>query len=47
MPLYRQHGREEDCRIELYDCARVELPLLCHLLAAWMDIYLVSHAAKA
>jgi len=42
MPLYRQHGRERDCRIELYDCAHVELPEMRKLVLEWMDRYLVE-----
>jgi len=30
LPLYRRYGKEPDCRIELYDCAHLELPtILC------------------
>jgi len=39
-PLYRTHGRERDCRIELYDCAHVELPEMRKLILEWMDRYL-------
>ena len=42
MPLYRQHGKERDCRIELYDCAHVELPEMRKLVLEWMDRYLVE-----
>ncbi len=44
MPLYRQHGREQDCRIELYDCAHVELPEMRNLVLQWMDRYLVDQS---
>ena len=27
LPLYRQYGKESDCRIELFDCAHTELPV--------------------
>jgi hypothetical protein len=40
MPLYREHGREEDCRIELFDCAHVELPEMRKLILSWLDRYL-------
>jgi hypothetical protein len=40
MPLYRAHGNESDCRIELYDCAHVELPAMRRLILEWMDRYL-------
>jgi len=43
MPLYRQHGKERDCRIELYDCAHVELPEMRKLVLEWMDRYLLLH----
>jgi hypothetical protein len=26
LALYREHGKVSDCRIELFDCAHVELP---------------------
>ncbi len=42
MPLYRQYGRERDCRIELYDSAHVELPEMRKLVLEWMDRYLVE-----
>lgn len=42
MPLYREYGHEEDCHIELFDCAHVELPEMRNLILAWMDRYLVS-----
>jgi dienelactone hydrolase len=41
MPLYRQHGKEQDCHIELYDCAHVELPEMRKLVLKWMDHYLL------
>ena len=40
LPLQRLHGREQDCRIELYDCAHVELPEMRKLILEWMDRYL-------
>ena len=42
MPFYRQHGRERDCRIELYDSAHVELPEMRKVVLEWMDRYLVE-----
>jgi dienelactone hydrolase len=45
MPLYRQHGRERDCRIGLYDCAHEELPEMRKLVLEWMDQYLVAKGA--
>jgi len=47
LPLYRQYGREEDCRIELFDCGHVELPEMRRLILAWMDGYLVKLPGKA
>jgi hypothetical protein len=41
-PLYKQHGREQDCRIELFDCAHEELPEMRGLILEWMDRYLVA-----
>lgn len=37
LPLYRQYGKESDCRIELFDCAHVELPEMRSLILQWMD----------
>lgn len=42
LPLYRQYGREEDCRIELFDCGHVELPDMRALILAWMDKHLLK-----
>jgi dienelactone hydrolase len=36
-PLYRKYGKEEDCHIELFDCAHVELPEMRKLILQWMD----------
>ena len=40
LPLYRAHGREQDCRIELFNCKHVELPEMRKLILEWMDRYL-------
>jgi dienelactone hydrolase len=40
LPLYRKHGREADCRIELFDCAHVELAEMRNLIHEWMDRHL-------
>jgi hypothetical protein len=45
MPLYRKHGREEDCRIELFDCAHLELPAMRRLILEWLDRYLATAQA--
>ena len=37
LPLYREHGRESDCRIDLFDCEHVELPEMRKLILEWMD----------
>jgi len=37
LPLYRKYGKESDCRIELFDCAHVELPEMRKLILEWMD----------
>jgi hypothetical protein len=42
LPRYRTHGKEKDCRIELFDCAHVELPEMRKLILHWMDLYLGS-----
>ncbi len=44
LPLYRKYGREEDCRIELFDCPHQELPEMRSLILAWMDKHLASPA---
>jgi len=45
-PLYRQHGNERDCQIELYDCAHVELPEMRKTILKWMDRYLVERSLE-
>ncbi len=37
MPLYRKYGKESDCRIELFDCAHVELPEMRKEILEWME----------
>ena len=37
LTLYRKHGKESDCRIELFDCAHVELPEMRKVILEWMD----------
>jgi hypothetical protein len=36
LPIYREHGREEDCHIELFDCAHEETPAMRRLVVEWM-----------
>jgi dienelactone hydrolase len=47
LPLYRQHGKESDCRIELFDCAHVELPEMRALILEWMDRYLAGDRSES
>jgi dienelactone hydrolase len=42
LPLYRQYGRQEDCRIELFDCAHEEPPEMRSLIIDWMRKYLAA-----
>jgi dienelactone hydrolase len=39
LPLYREHGREQDCHIDLFNCAHVELPEMRKLIVEWLDRY--------
>ena len=42
LPLYRKYGKEEDCHIELFNAAHVELPEMRKVIMEWLDRYLVS-----
>ncbi len=42
LPLYRKYGREQDCRIELFDCGHTELPEMRAIILEWLDKYLVN-----
>lgn len=44
LPLYRTYGREQDCQIELFDCAHEELPEMRKQILQWMDQYLVARS---
>jgi hypothetical protein len=44
LPLYRRYGREQDCRIELFDCGHEETPEMRALVSEWFDRYLVAGA---
>jgi hypothetical protein len=44
LPLYRRYGREQDCRIELFDCGHEETPEMRKLVDAWFDRHLVEGA---
>jgi dienelactone hydrolase len=46
LPLYRQYGREQDCRIELFDAAHEELPEMRKLILEWMDRHLVEKETR-
>lgn len=37
IPLYRKYGKEVDLRIELFDCAHVELPGMRKQILEWME----------
>lgn len=37
MPLYREHGQEKDCRIELFDCGHEETPAMRALVHEWLQ----------
>jgi len=37
LPLYRKYGKEAELRVELFDCAHVELPEMRKLIQEWMD----------
>jgi hypothetical protein len=50
-PLYRSHGREADCRIELFDCGHEETPEMRALVVDWLRNRLAKplatdHASK-
>ena len=47
LPLYEKYGNKADCRIELFECAHVELPEMRHLVLEWLDRYLVAARANA
>jgi hypothetical protein len=47
LPLHRKYGKEEDCRIELFDCGHVELPEMRRLILEWMDKHLVKPAFQS
>jgi dienelactone hydrolase len=42
LPLYRQHGREQDCHIELFDCAHEETPAMRSMIIDWIQRYMVG-----
>jgi dienelactone hydrolase len=47
LPLYRQVAKELDCRVELFDCAHVELPEMRKLILDWMDRHLAETPQNA
>lgn len=36
LPLYRQHGKVEDCRMELFDCGHQETPAMRNIILEWL-----------
>lgn len=44
LPLYRRYGRQQDCRIELFDCGHEETPEMRKLVHDWFDRHLVAGA---
>jgi dienelactone hydrolase len=42
LSFYQQHGRQQDCRIELFDCAHEETPEMRGLAIDWMRRYLTA-----
>jgi dienelactone hydrolase len=40
LPMYQKYGREDDCHIELFDCAHEERPEMRALIINWMQRYL-------
>jgi hypothetical protein len=44
LPLYRRYGREQDCRIELFDCGHEETPEMRKLVDEWLEEHLVAGA---
>jgi dienelactone hydrolase len=42
LPLYRQHGHQEDLRIELFDCAHEETPEMRNLVTDWLRQHLAT-----
>lgn len=47
LPFYRKYGREQDCRIELFDCGHEETPEMRAIVSQWLDQYLVNAPAGA
>ncbi|HKQ86691.1 MAG TPA: hypothetical protein VJS43_07975, partial [Candidatus Acidoferrales bacterium] len=41
-PLYRAHGQEHDCRVELFDCGHEETPEMRALVIEWLQKHLVG-----
>ena len=41
LPLYQQHGRPEDLRIELFECGHEETPEMRNIVLGWLDQHLV------
>lgn len=41
-PLYSRFGKEEDVRIDLFDCGHEELPEMRRIISDWLDKHLVN-----
>jgi len=42
LPLYKQYGKRDDCRVELFDCGHEELPEMRTIVLEWLDRHLVN-----
>lgn len=42
MPLYEQHGRPDDCCIELFECAHEETPDMRRRVIEWLERHLIA-----
>ncbi len=42
LPLYRKYAKEAELRVELFDCAHMELPEMRKLILEWMERCLVA-----
>ncbi len=43
LPLYKKHGKEADCRIELFDCGHEETPAMRKIVLEWLDLHLARN----
>ncbi len=42
LPLYRKYGKEQDCRIQLFECGHEETPEMRRVVSEWMDKHLTE-----